>query len=124
MAKISALISFPAVPDKFEKFEEIVDYLNDLVSATHDAIDSLQSELNGKIEVVNLLAKEISVTDTGDANTEFTVEHNMGRTPVYYIWNISKSGYIYDSRRDEWSSTEMYLKCSAANAELKILIPL
>jgi hypothetical protein len=66
LGKISALISLPAVPDEFEKLEEIVDYLNDLVSAVHDAITTIQSEFNGKIEVMNMLIKSSDALTFGE----------------------------------------------------------
>jgi len=123
MGLLSHKITLPAVPDEFEKFEDLVDYLNDLNQAVYNSVSELQEEFNGKIEIVNLLAKELSVSDTGTANTEFTVTHNIGRVPSYYIWNIDKAGIVYDSRRSSWTTEEMYLKCSVANSALKILIP-
>jgi len=124
MGKISALITLPSVPDKFEEFEEVVKYLNDLTYAIHTAVSDFQNEFNGKVEVVNQLIKEVSVTDTGAVDTEFTVNHNLGRIPTYYWYTINKAGIVYDSRRSEWTSTTIYLKCNVANAALKIVIPL
>jgi len=123
MGLLSHEITLPVVPDKFEKFEDLVDYLNDLNQAISNSVSELQEEFNGKIEIVNLLAKELSISDTGSANTEFTVSHKIGIVPSYYIWNIDKAGIVYDSRRSSWTTEEIYLKCSVANAALKILIP-
>ena len=124
MGKISALITLPPVPDKFEEFEEVVKYLNDLTYAIHAAVSDFQNEFNGKVEVVNQLIKEVSITDTGAVDTEFTVNHNLGRIPTYYWYTINKAGIVYDSRRADWTISLMYLKCNQANAALKLAIPL
>lgn len=63
----------------------------------------------------------IDVPDTGPANTEFTIVHNLGRPPKYYIANTDV-GLITDSSRSTWSDTEMQLKCSASNAKLKLVV--
>ncbi len=70
----------------------------------------------------NIQAVEIDVADSGAANTEFTVRHALGKTPRVYIWNIDQAGIVYDSRRANWTSQEMYLKCSVANAALTLTI--
>ena len=124
MAKIALTIFLPSVPDEFKDLSEVVDFLNDLVAAIYDPVDSLQDEFNGKIEIINQLVKEISVTDTGSADTEFTVTHSLGRIPTYYWYTIDKAGIVYDSRRVDWTISLMYLKCSVANAALKLAIPL
>ncbi len=124
MAKIALTISLPSVPDEFKDLSEVKDFLEDLVSAIYDPIDSLQDEFNGKVEIINQLIKEISVADTGSADTEFTVTHSLGRIPTYYWYTIDKAGIVYDSRRTSWSTSVMYLKCNQANAALKLAIPL
>lgn len=63
----------------------------------------------------------IDVADTGSADTEFIVVHNLGVVPTHYVVN-SSAGYVYDSDRANWTITEMKLKCSAPNATLKLVI--
>ena len=70
----------------------------------------------------NMQAVELTVADTGGANVEFTVRHALGKTPRIYIVNIDRSGIVYDSRRVNWTSQEMYLKCSVANAALTLTV--
>lgn len=70
----------------------------------------------------NLQAIQIGISDTGPVDTEFTVQHNMGKTPRQYIYNIDSPGIVYDSRRSSWTTSEMFLKCSIANAQLTITV--
>lgn len=79
--------------------------------------------LDGQIDFYdNIRCKIIDVLDTGTAGVEFTVEHNLGRVPLGYIVNIDRSGFVYDSNRSGWTDIEMTLKCSAANAVLKLIV--
>jgi hypothetical protein len=82
----------------------------DLGNAAHDS------------KAGNFNAMYVQDTDTGVANTEFTVAHKLDRVPVAYITGyISKAGVIYDSGTT-WTTTNMYLKCDAANASVTLLI--
>lgn len=93
------------------------------IETDRKAIEQLIEAVSGKLEPYNNFScKIIDVADTGTANTEFTVEHNLGRVPVVYIWNIDRSGIVYDSNRATWTDTEMTLKCSVANAILKLIV--
>jgi hypothetical protein len=62
------------------------------------------------------------VTDTGSANTEFTVAHTLGVAPIgYLVTKINKAGVVYDSGTI-WTSTNLYLKCSVANCAVTIFL--
>ena len=82
--------------------------------ALGDATDgSTVGELNAKYQVV---------ADTGNADTEFTVAHGLGRTPVgFLVVNANKAGYVYDSG-SAWGSTNILLKASAANMAITLMI--
>jgi hypothetical protein len=69
----------------------------------------------------NIDSSTIDIDDTGPANTEFLVQHNLGRVPKYYIANTD-SGFITDSSRSSWAPTQMWLKCSSPNAKLKLVV--
>lgn len=64
----------------------------------------------------------VEVTDTGAANAEFAVNHRLGVVPDGYMctWQ-DKSGTVYNGST-AWSGENIYLKCSAANAHMKILV--
>lgn len=70
----------------------------------------------------NMRAIAATVSDTGPADTEFTVTHLLGKTPSFYFYNSDRAGSVYDSRRAEWTETVMYLKCSTGNTALTIMI--
>ena len=70
----------------------------------------------------NIDCKIIDVADTGTANVEFTVKHNLGRIPTAYIVNIDRSGIVYDSNRATWTEANLTLKCSVSNAVLKLIV--
>ena len=62
------------------------------------------------------------IADTGNINTEFTVTHTVGAVPIGFLMiNSDKGGVVYDSGT-AWTSTNIYLKCSAANAAITIFL--
>lgn len=65
---------------------------------------------------------QADVADTGNADTEFTVLHNLSRVPKGYgVTYTDAGGVVYDSGT-AWTAVAIYLKCSAANAHIKVLI--
>ena len=62
------------------------------------------------------------IVTPGVANGEFTVEHDLGRTPINYIWNVDQNGVVYDSRRVNWTDRQLFLKCSAVSATLYLIV--
>ena len=79
-----------------------------------DGIDGMEGEnIAGEFQVVS---------DTGVANTEFTVSHSLGAVPIgYLVIKIDKAGVVYDSGTT-WTSTDIYLKCSASNANVTLFL--
>ena len=72
-----------------------------------DGTDGNSENISGEFQVVS---------DTGAADTEFTVAHSLGAAPVgFLVTNIDAGGVVYDSGT-AWTSSNIYLKCSAANA--------
>jgi hypothetical protein len=56
-----------------------------------------------------------SVSDTGVADTEFTVTHNLNRVPIgFHVVRQNKAGSFYDSGT-KWTTTQIFLKCNVAN---------
>lgn len=90
---------------------------------TDKIIQQILNALNNNLNATdNFQAKIVSVAAPGVANTEFTINHNLGRTPGYYIWNIDGAGIVYDSRRANWTDKQMFLKCSITPANLVIIV--
>jgi len=60
--------------------------------------------------------------DTGTADTEFSLTHHLNRTPTGFILARSdKACSLYDSGT-AWTDSKIYLKCDAADVNIKILI--
>lgn len=77
---------------------------------------------NGLTFEENFRAKRVDVADSGAANTDITVAHNLGRVPAYYLWNIDRNGVVYDQNKAGWTTTTMTLRCSAANAIVTLVV--
>lgn|SRR5665647_3766361 len=70
----------------------------------------------------NIQCQIIEVADTGMALTPFLVVHKLGKTPIGYIANLDKHGTIRDVSRVSWTTTQMQLECSAANAKVYLIV--
>jgi len=62
------------------------------------------------------------ITTPGSVDTEFAVAHNLGIVPTYYVWNVDKNAVVYDSRRVNWTESQMFLKCSATSVTLYLIV--
>jgi hypothetical protein len=122
MAKIPYSINIPSPPLTFADKEDEVAYLSSLTVGLRGAITRLIEEINGKLELINHKSYSYTLADSGLANSELTITHNLGSIPSHYIWNIASNGVVYDSRRVDWTTTQIFVKCSAANQSLKILV--
>ena len=71
----------------------------------------------------NLDAAWVRYVSNGTANTEDTVSHNLGRTPVgIWVGIPDKSAVIYADNEAAWTSTTIQLKASAATVTVNILV--
>ena len=79
--------------------------------------------LNGALTFQdNFNAEIVDVSDTGTANTEFTVSHGLKRVPTgFLIININKAGVVY-ANGTTWTTAAIYLKCDTANTTIKVLV--
>lgn len=87
--------------------------------AVQQILLALQSRLTFE---ENIRCKIIDVSDSGAANADIVIAHTMGRIPKYYFWNIDRAGIVYDQNKAGWTSTSMTLRCSVANAVLKLVV--
>lgn len=110
---------FTEVPRELARFAEQLAAILDEYKAVINGRLSLGDAQGGS---ANIDGQPIEVADTGLVDTEFTVQHNLGRIPIYYLYTIDKAGTVYDSQRSLWTSSTLRLKCSAANASLKIFV--
>mgnify|MGYP001559550796 CR=1 FL=1 len=73
-------------------------------------------------KVGNLDAVYIVFTSNGTANTEDTIAHKLGRTPISYIpTRQDKSATLYDGTTT-FTSTNIYLKSSAATVAWTVIV--
>lgn len=92
--------------------EEVVDAVNMVFLDVKKTLDTLG------------IAKGIVVTiaDSGASATEFAVAHGLGVVPDSYMKvRASDACELYDGDT-AWDGNNIYLKCSAANVALSILV--
>lgn len=79
--------------------------------------------VTGGTRSYNFDAVWVAYVSNGTANTEDTVTHNLGRTPVGLFTGIpDKSATIYADNQTAWSSTSIRLKASAATVTVNLLL--
>lgn len=58
----------------------------------------------------------------GVANTEFAVNHGLGRIPLgFQIVSVDKAAHLYKSTT-AWTTTQIFLKCDVATVNYAIFI--
>lgn len=93
-------------------------YINDRASLEH-ALKILDHRITFQD---NMECVILTIEDSGPADTEFTVLHDLQKTPTLYLYNIDAAGIVYDSRRDDWDAREMFLRCSLANCRITLFV--
>lgn len=108
----SSDIKDPHIKEQFVKIKQWAEKLQQMLDSTFRKVASIpfnQSE-------------SLAVADSGNANTEFSVTHHLGRMPVGFIVTKSDAACsVYDSGTT-WTTTTIYLKCDAANTALTISV--
>jgi hypothetical protein len=70
----------------------------------------------------NFNAEILTIADSGAAGSENTVGHGLKRVPTgFIVTSINKAGIVYLGA-SAWTSTNIYLKCNAANCAITILV--
>jgi hypothetical protein len=70
----------------------------------------------------NIDGKMVDIPDTGLANTQFIVIHNLNRIPNFYdvkYQNLATS--IFDSGT-AWTKTQIFLKSSIAHVHIRLFV--
>lgn len=105
-------IKDPHVKQQFVNIKEWADKLQQMLDMTFRKIADIpfnQSE-------------SLTVADTGNADTEFSLTHHLSRIPNGYIITKSdKACGVYDSGTT-WTTKTMYLKCDTANVALSLSV--
>jgi len=91
-------------------------------------VEAITSVLNGQVsfgngtDVDNLQGRWVNTISPAVANTDFTVDHNLGRVPVgFIVISVDKAAVIYTGTI-AWTTTQMTLKASAATVALRIFV--
>lgn len=59
-------------------------------------------------------------TITPGADVEFTVDHNLGYIPIgIIVVSVDKAAIVYASRKNQWTETQLFLKCNVATVSLQ-----
>lgn len=88
------------------------EYIRALDKDVHNIILALQTGL--------VVKDNVTVADTGSADTEFVVAHNLGVVPTgYAVRRQDKAASVYLSGTT-WTTTNIYLKASTANVALNL----
>jgi hypothetical protein len=90
-----------------------------LLQRTRDVLAALDRRLTFD---ENISCAIISLNTPSTPDMEFTVVHNLGRIPTGYIWNADGAGSLYDSRRANWTESQMFLKFSGGQTALKLIV--
>jgi len=62
-------------------------------------------------------------TSPGAANTDFTLQHNLGRIPVTInAQDTTNGGLIYRSPVTAWTKTTVTFRCTTASANYKVIV--
>jgi hypothetical protein len=68
------------------------------------------------------ISGEFQVVTSSTADTEFTVAHGLGATPIgFLVLRTDKGGVVYDSGT-AWNDTNIYLKCTTATTTLTLFL--
>lgn len=70
----------------------------------------------------NLIGKWLTYTTNAIADTEDTLTHDLGMVPVgFIVMEPPNGGFIYKGTT-AWTTSQIFLKCSAANKTAKIFV--
>lgn len=129
-------MDIPIVPEEIERIQDpvvkssIVNLWNKLTRSINGRLDFGSPQGQSIKQTGNIdgtwpgtLAAGYTITTPGGANTEFTVTHNLGRVPTGYdVKSINAAAHIYDSRKNAWTTTQMFLKCDQASVSLVLFV--
>ena len=115
-------ISLPTGVPEYNERDGFIAYSDKLRDYLKQIIDELRRFSDKGIDLrQNCRVAYITVTSSV-VDGEIAVAHNLGITPFMYLWDIDRGGTVYDSRRADWTSSEIFVKCSVAAANIRITV--
>jgi hypothetical protein len=84
---------------------------------------SFGATMNNADRDINLDVWKASGTTPGVANTDFTIQHSLGRIPLTIVGQDTDNlGLIGRSPTTPWTKTTVTLRCSTASAHYKVIL--
>ena len=117
------------VPKKDAKLEELTqDWAPMLIHDIGASMEQMLRVLNGNVgfgdgtDFDNLKGKWLTYSTNASPDTEDTVTHDLGSVPVGFLtMEPPEAGYLYKGPTP-WTTTAIFLKCSAAAQTAKIFV--
>jgi hypothetical protein len=123
LGDISGSPLLPIKPSTDASLEEIAQWSQLFTDAIVQMIRELQSIFNhGLTFDLNFVGAPVSIVTPGTPDTDFQIEHQLGRVPdKFIILSIDKAAIIYKSPT-AWTDTLAYLRCNIATTAITILV--
>jgi hypothetical protein len=99
--------------------------LKDIYKAFRGNISYGSMGQSGSLVSDNISGGFGTIPDSGLVDTEFAVTHNLNRIPIgFHVINQNKAGSFYGTPTSgtPWTTTQIFLKCNAANVEATFFI--
>lgn len=114
MPQVKSLITLPKDESIFDKAisQEFRNFVLDLANILNKGVRFAD----------NFDMNILSVTDTGTANSENTVNHTLRRVPLgYIVISRTSAGVIYNGST-AWTVDDIFIKSTTANNNIKLLL--
>lgn len=96
-------------------------------------VERLAKVLNGQVSFgtvmnntepgTNLNVWKAHGTTPGAANTDFTINHSLGRIPITIVGqDTNNGGLLYRSPITAWTKTTVTLRCTTATATYNVIL--
>jgi hypothetical protein len=84
---------------------------------------SYGSTMSNKDGDMNMSCWKASGTTPGTANTDFTIQHSLGRVPITITGqDTNNGGVLYRSPATPWSKTSITLRCTLASSAYNVIV--
>ena len=78
--------------------------------------------MNNTDKDINLDVWKATGVAPGAANTNFTVNHSLGRVPITIVGQDTDNGGLLYRGTVAWTKTAVTLKCTTASANYKLIL--
>jgi len=80
--------------------------------------------LAGGLQWQNLKSALLTGMTPSSTNTPFTLTHNLGKIPEFYLVNLDREGLVWAELPDEglWTSSTLTLRSNVTSASFTLLV--